>query len=319
MDEINSQTLRYSLEDFNLMRVIYNGSLGVIKIALHIPSGTIMVLKIISKYTVVSRAKNEFVMRERNILKQIRNPYIVRLYSTFQDTENLYMVEEFLQGGDMFRMLKIFRALPLEQARFYCTELVCAICHLHCRGIIYRALKPENVVIDKDGHLRLVDFGMAKRIRDGEKTYTMCGTPDYMAPEIILAVGHNEAADWWTLGILLYEILTGRPPFMDKTPTGLYEKILNSSISFGKIGDFETQNLLKRLLEKNPADRIDMKRIQKHDFFRGIEWRDVLKKKIKPPHAPIVTSKMDSSNFPFVEEMPKTMAFVENVDLFPGF
>ncbi|OMJ83397.1 hypothetical protein SteCoe_15662 [Stentor coeruleus] len=309
----------YNLEDFKLMRVIYNGSLGVIKIALHEPSETPVVLKIISKYTVVSRSKTEFVMRERNILKQIKSPFIVRLLGTFQDIEHLYMVEEFLQGGDLFRLLKNMRTFPLDLARFYTAEIVCAINHLHCRGVIYRGLKPENLALDQEGHIRLVDFGMSKRLKDEEKTYTLCGTPDYLPPEIILATGHNESADWWTVGIFLFEIITGKPPFIDKTPVGLYEKILNSSINFTKITDPVAENLLTKLLVKNPIERINAFDLKKHEFFSQYEWRFVEKKKITPPYVPEITSSLDSSNFPFVECTQATQPFVENVDLFPGF
>ena len=199
MDVIPLQELArhgFSLQDFKLMRVIYSGSLGVIRIAVHIETNTVVILKILIKYTIVSRSKIEYVMRERNILTDIRNPYIVLLLGTFQDNENLYMVEEFLQGGDMYRLLKEIKFLTIELARFYVMEIICAIIHLHLRGIIYRGLKPENVAIDKQGHIRLIDFGMAKRLRDGEKTFTLSGTPDYLAPEVILNSGHNEAADW---------------------------------------------------------------------------------------------------------------------------
>ena len=302
-----------------MMRIIYSGSFGVVKIAQHVKTNTCVVLKIMMKYTVVSRSKTEYVMRERTILKQIRCPFIVLVYGTFQDNENLYIVEEFLQGGDMLRMLRYVRSFNVDLTRFYAAEIVCALSHLHLRSIIYRALKPENIALDGQGHLRLIDFGMAKRLRDGEKTMTLCGTPDYLAPEVILGEGHREPVDWWTLGILLYELLVGKPPFVDKSIPALYHKILTTEVTYAKQIDPIAEDLISLLLIKDQTQRIRLDEVKGHRFFEEIDWREVEKRKLEPLYVPRVTSLLDSSNFPFVEEIPKSQAFVENVDLFSGF
>ena len=191
----SKNTVKYRLDDFKLMRNVYNGTLGVIKIALHVVTQTPVILKIIMKYTVISRSKIDTVIRERTLLKQIKHNFIVKLLGTFQDNENLYLVEEFLQGGDLLMMLKNLRVFDVDYARFFIVEIICAIVHLHLRGIVYRALKPENVAMDAQGHVRLLDFGMAKRLRDREKTFTVCGTPEYLAPEILMRRGHDWACD----------------------------------------------------------------------------------------------------------------------------
>ena len=322
MDQKNFMGLirrKFLIEEFKMMRVIYSGMLGVVKIAVHLESNRAVVLKQIMKYEVLAKSKKEYVLRERSILKQIRSPYIVLLLGTFQDSEHLYLVQEFMQGGDLHNLLKIRKILNSDLAKSYAAQIVCSFSHLHMRGIIYRALKPENICIDNKGFLRLVDFGMAKRIRDGEKTFTMCGTPDYLAPEIILGKGHDENADWWTLGILIYEVLIGRPPFLARDPVALYEKILKNQVVFTKIIECSAESLISELLIKQPEERIKLKQIKKHEFFEGVNWRNIETQNFEPLFTPTITSVLDSSNFPFVEEIMESQPFMEDFDFFPDF
>ena len=173
--------------------------------------------------------------------------------------------------------------------------------------------------MDAQGHVRLLDFGMAKRLRDREKTFTVCGTPEYLAPEILMRRGHDWACDWWTLGIFLYEVLYGRPPFTSRNPSGIYDKILHSRLKFPKAIDEKAKNLIESLLVKDPEKRIGIKKIKKHEFFKDVDWKLAETKELKPSFVPMVTTLLDSSNFPYVEEIPKNLPFIENVDLFPGF
>lgn len=311
--------IEYCLADFKIIRIIYIGSFGLIKLAQYLKTSTAVVLKVIMKFSVVSRSKTEYVKREALILKQIRNPFIVLLLGTFQDNENLYMVEEFVQGGDLNRLLREKRVFDLDFARFLVAEILCGLDHLHLRGVIYRALKPENILIDCEGHVKLVDFGMAKKLKDGERAVTLCGTPDYLAPEVILGEGHGEATDLWSLGIFLFEVLVGKPPFMENSIPALYHKILNFDQEFPKSINPVAEDLINSLLIKDQSERITIRHTKKHGFFHGFDWRTAENRLLTPVYLPRITSQLDSSNFPIVEEVFKTLPFVENVDLFPGF
>lgn len=243
----------------------------------------------------------------------------MQCFGRFQDRENLYLIFEFLQGGDLLRLRNLLRVFSLELTQFYLAEILEALDHLHCRNVVYRGLKPENVVLDGQGHIRLVDFGMVKKVEDGERCFTVTGTPEYLAPEVILKAGHGEEVDLWTLGIVLFEFLTGKLPFTGRSPMVLYDKILNLEPNFSKIGDCQAQELCRQLLQKDFGNRIGVREVRKHKFFEGVDWRMVRMKKVKPLHVPSVSSPLDSSNFLFVDEVMVSQPFVENVGIFAGF
>lgn len=161
--------------------------------------------------------------QEKDVLATIHHPFIVNLIESFKDETHLYLVLELVQGGEVFRLIREEKVFPNDVALFYTTEIICALEHLHKNNVAYRDLKPENLLINEDGHIKLTDFGFAKKIED--KSYTLCGTPEYLAPEIILGQGHNWGVDWWALGVLIYEMLSGYPPFYDSTPFNIYKKI----------------------------------------------------------------------------------------------
>lgn len=309
----------YKLQDFELMRVLSFGVLSYVRLVIHIETKKVFALKTISKFQVVAKNKTEFILREKSILFSISNPFIVKCYSRFQDQEHLYFLFEYLQGGDLCRHLRLERSFSIELSRFYLAEIFDALSHLHNRNLIYRALKPENIVLDSEGHIRLVDFGMSKRLQDNERTYTLSGTPDYLAPEVILKIGHGEEADIWTLGVVLFEFISGRLPFYGKSPMALYDRILNSDPNFIKIYDRNAEDLCVKLLQKDFSNRIKIRDIKKHKFFDGVDWRKVHNKNLKPVFVPNITSHLDSSNFPFIEDVPVVHPFAEGVDIFPGF
>lgn len=214
------------------------------------------------------------------------HPFIVALRYAFQTKAKLYMVFDFISGGELFQHLKNVEYFPEERARFYAAEILLALEFLHKKHIIYRDLKPENVLLDTEGHVKITDFGLAKDIKDG-KTNTFCGTDEYLAPEIILNEPYNESVDYWALGVLIFEMLTGWPPWQDQNRKGLFEKIVKQPVELIHKNISESAaDLIKKMLAKRVADRIKPEDLKKHKFFACIDFNKLYKKNIKPPFKP---------------------------------
>ncbi|KAF6730477.1 cAMP-dependent protein kinase catalytic subunit PRKX [Oryzias melastigma] len=210
------------------------------------------------------------------------------------------MLMDFVAGGELFSYLRSRGRFSNAAGLFYTSEIVCAIEYLHSKLIVYRDLKPENILLDAEGHIRLTDFGFAKKLSD--KTWTLCGTPEYLAPEVIQSKGHGRAVDWWALGILVFEMLAGYPPFFDDNPFGIYQKILSGKLDFPRHLDFYVKDLIKKLLVIDRARRLgNMKNgaddVKKHRWFKMVDWEAVPLKKLKPPITPKVSHEGDTSNF----------------------
>jgi serine/threonine protein kinase len=187
----------------------------------------------------------EHVLNEKSLLSTIDHPGIIKLYTTWNDLNNLYLLLEYVPGGELFYYIRLYGQLTLEMTRFYCAEIILILEYLHSRNFIYRDLKPENILLDCDGHLKLIDFGFAKFVID--RTWTMCGTPSYLAPEIIAGNGHGRAVDWWSFGILFFEMLAGYPPFIDDNPSYLFSKIRQpETIVYPDFFTLETIDLIKK-------------------------------------------------------------------------
>ena len=184
----------------------------------------------------------------------MNHPFIISLLWSSKDAENLYLLFPFICGGELFTYLRRAPRFSESQTLFYAAEIVSALCYLHSLSIAYRDLKPENILLDKDGHVVITDFGFAKRIPD--RTWTLCGTPDYLAPEVIQSKGHNKAVDWWALGILIYEMLAGYPPFFDENHFGIYQKILAGKIEWPSVISKIARDLIRRLLVKDRTKRL---------------------------------------------------------------
>uniref|UniRef100_A0A8C2GZS3 cGMP-dependent protein kinase n=1 Tax=Cyprinus carpio TaxID=7962 RepID=A0A8C2GZS3_CYPCA len=261
-------------------------------------------MKILKKRHIVDTRQQEHIRSEKLIMQEAHSDFIVRLYRTFKDSKYLYMLMEACLGGELWTILRDRGNFDDSTTRFYTACVVEAFAYLHSKGIIYRDLKPENLILDHRGYAKLVDFGFAKKIGFGKKTWTFCGTPEYVAPEIILNKGHDISADYWSLGILMYELLTGSPPFSGPDPMKTYNIILRGidMIEFPKKITKNAANLIKKLCRDTPSERLGnlkngVKDIQKHKWFEGFNWDGLRKGTLTPPIIPNVTSSTDTSNF----------------------
>lgn len=306
----NKTAKHLTIEDFDLLKVVGKGSFGKVMQVRKIDTQRIYALKTIRKAHIVSRSEVNHTLAERTVLAQIDNPFIVPLKFSFQSPEKLYLVLAFINGGELFHHLQREGRFDLNRARFYTAELLCALECLHQFNVIYRDLKPENILLDYTGHIALCDFGLCKLNMDSQdKTNTFCGTPEYLAPELLLGKGYTKVVDWWTLGVLFYEMLTGLPPFYDQNTNEMYRKIMHEPLRFPDDMDREARSLLTGLLERDPAKRLGVNgaaEIKAHPFFAQIDWKRLMNKKYAAPFKPSVESAIDTSNFDqeFTSEEP---------------
>ncbi|KAI5124331.1 hypothetical protein M0805_008938 [Coniferiporia weirii] len=257
-------------------------------------------LKVLRKNEIVRLRQVEHVAAERYILSRVRHPFIVDLYATFQDNLNVYMLISYVPGGELFTHLRRAQRFTPDVTRFYLATIVLALKYLHSFNIVYRDLKPENLLLDSRGYLRLTDFGFAKIVED--RTWTLCGTPEYLAPEIIQSDGHGKAADWWACGILCYEMLVGYPPFFDESAYGIYEKILRGRIYWPRDMDPLSRELIKAFLHPDRSKRLGNmiggpQDVLDHPWFRGVDWGALERHEIKAPIVPHVYSPDDTRHF----------------------
>lgn len=290
----------YTLDDLEILKTVGTGTFGRVCLCRVRASGEYRALKVLNIQDLVRLKQVEHVKNEKAILQTVNHPFIVNMMWHHKDSTFLYMLFEYICGGELFSYLRSTGKFPLPTAVFYASEIVSALSYLHSLSVVYRDVKPENLLLDRDGHLKITDFGFSKKLVD--RTWTLCGTPEYLAPEIILGKGHNRAVDWWALGILLYEMLAGHPPFFDDNPFGIYEKILNGQFQFPRHIDGSARDLIKKLLVADRTRRLgSMKNgsedVRRHKIFRHVVWNDVYNKKTQPPIVPKVSHEGDTRNF----------------------
>lgn len=299
-----------SIDDFDLLKVIGKGSFGKVMQVRKKDTKKIYALKAIRKSYIVSKSEVTHTLAERTVLARIDCPFIVPLKFSFQSQEKLYLVLACINGGELFYHLQREGRFDLSRSRFYAAELLCVLDTLHKMDVIYRDLKPENILLDYQGHIALCDFGLCKlNMKDEDKTDTFCGTPEYLAPELLLGQGYSKVVDWWTLGVLLYEMLTGLPPYYDENVPKMYKKILQDPLVFPDGFDRDAKDLLIGLLSRDPQRRLGYNgadEIKNHPFFSQLSWKRLLMKGYIPPYKPPVTSATDTSNFDqeFTREKP---------------
>ena len=298
------------MNDFELLKVIGKGSFGKVMQVVKKDTKQIYALKTIRKQHIVASMEVDHTMAERTVLARVLNPFIVPLKFSFQLPEKLYLVLSFINGGELYFHLQKEGRFLMDRLRFYIAELLTALELLHQMNVIYRDLKLENILLDYQGHIALCDFGLCKlNMKDNDKTNTFCGTPEYLAPELLLNQGYTRSVDWWTLGTLLYEMLTGLPPFYDENIKTMYNKILNDPLKFPPMLErTDAKDLLTKLLQKDPKLRLsDAADIKAHPFFKDIDWHKLLSKSYLPPFKPNVENLLDTSNFDqdFTREKPQ--------------
>jgi RAC serine/threonine-protein kinase len=292
------------LDSFKMIKVIGKGSFGKVFLVKENQTGEMFALKVLRKDNIIKRNQVEHTKTERSVLGYCKHPFIVSMNMAFQSKDKLYFVLDYCAGGELFFHLENLGKFPEPRARFYAAEIILAISYVHSLGIIYRDLKPENVLLDARGHVRLTDFGLSKEgiSESSSGTNSFCGTPEYLAPEILNRQGHGRAVDWWSLGALLYEMLTGLPPFYCKDRERLFEKIRNSDLHYPASLSKTAKHLLLGLLTRDPKIRLgsgenDARDIQVHEFFSEIDWDKLSTGGIPPPWKPTINGSLDTSQF----------------------
>lgn len=326
-----------TLQNFRILRTLGKGSFGKVLLVINKDSGVYYAMKVLSKDLIKRQNQVTHTKAEREILEKINHPFVVKLKYAFQNPEKLFLVTEYMAGGELYYHMRKEGSFNEARARFYACEITLALEHLHSQNIIYRDLKPENILLDEEGHIKLTDFGLSKILCNSRKqssdsmssseeqtskTYTICGTPEYLAPEIIQGKGYNHSVDWWSLGVVLYEMLVGWSPFKENKhklditvyskPIPVHRKISQTAMDF-----------IKKLLNLDPTKRLgsndeDISDIKDHPFFKGVNWDNFAHKNVQAPYRPIIRNKEDVSNFDrvFTEEEPDMPSYTRS-SLFP--
>lgn len=292
---------KYGLADFQVMRSLGTGSFGRVHLARSVHNGRYYAMKVLKKERVVRMKQVEHTNDERRMLAIVEHPFITRMWGTFQDANAVFMIMDYIEGGELFTLLRKSQRFPNPVAKFYAAEVCLAIEYLHEHTIIYRDLKPENILLDRNGHIKLTDFGFSKEVKD--VTYTLCGTPDYIAPEVVATKPYNKSVDWWSFGILIFEMLTGYTPFYDSSPMKTYENILKGEIRYPEYMHHDALNLLQRLITRNLSERLGnlqggSQDVKDHPWFGEVVWERLLSRDIETPYEPPIQANTgDTSQF----------------------
>ncbi|XP_016995405.1 RAC serine/threonine-protein kinase [Drosophila takahashii] len=299
----SSGVKKVTLENFEFLKVLGKGTFGKVILCREKATAKLYAIKILKKEVIIQKDEVAHTLTESRVLKSTNHPFLISLKYSFQTNDRLCFVMQYVNGGELFWHLSHERIFTEDRTRFYGAEIISALGYLHSQGIIYRDLKLENLLLDKDGHIKVADFGLCKEdITYGRTTKTFCGTPEYLAPEVLDDNDYGQAVDWWGTGVVMYEMICGRLPFYNRDHDVLFTLILVEEVKFPRNITDEAKNLLAGLLAKDPKKRLgggkdDVKEIQAHPFFASINWSDLVLKKIPPPFKPQVTSDTDTRYF----------------------
>lgn len=285
-----------ALDDFDQLKVIGRGGFGRVLLVRKRDTGKVYAMKILKKAVIAARGEVEHTRTERSVLSKLDHPFLAKLHWSFQTEECLYFVMDFINGGELFHHLSREKRFPESRAKFYAAQIVSGMEYLHKAGVIYRDLKPENLLLNYAGNIVMTDFGLSKEglhAKDS-RTATFCGTPEYLAPEIIKGDNYTKAIDWWSVGTLLYEMLTGLPPFYTEDEENMYHKIMTADLVIPSFFTPEVADLIKQFLARDPAQRLqDPVKIRSHPFFADISWEKLEACELTPPFVPNVTAPDD--------------------------
>eukprot|EP00039_Didymoeca_costata_P018441 m.333463 g.333463 ORF g.333463 m.333463 type:complete len:548 (-) comp17148_c0_seq1:94-1737(-) len=291
-------------DDYTFLKVLGKGSFGKVMLAEVKKTKEVVAIKVLKKDVLVEDDDVECAIAEKNVLaKACMHPYLTKMHACFQSADRLYYVMEFVSGGDLLFQIQQARRFKEDRARFYAAEIVLGLLFLHNQHIVYRDLKLDNVMLDGDGHIKIADFGMCKEdVGDGNLATTFCGTPDYIAPEIIKEIPYGPSVDWWALGVLLYEMLAGQPPFDAETEEELFPAILRHEVLYPVWLNKEAVDCCKKLLIKDPLGRLGCgpsgeNDLKTHPFFSTIDWVKLDKREIEPPFKPAAKKGNLTANF----------------------
>jgi serine/threonine protein kinase len=287
--------------DLHDITILGCGAFGKVLLVKNKNDGETYALKCQGKKSIVENGLQEHVINEAKVMAELDHPFIIKLYATMVDTQYIYFVMELLLGGEIFTHLRKLGSFEESWTRFYSGSVLAAFAIMHQKGMAYRDLKPENLVLDDKGYCKMVDLGLAKHIVDG-KAWTLCGTPDYLAPEIILNEGHNIAVDYWALGVLIYEMVCGVPPFYAEEAMEIYERILNGTVPIPSSFSKSMGDIVRKLLKQQQTKRLGVTKggtlaVMKHKWYSGFDWDGLIQRKLSVPILPQIKNREDHSNF----------------------
>ena len=288
-----------SLKDFTTLKILGKGSYGKVYLVKNINTNKIYAMKILDKQFLLEKNQITHTKTERIALEKLKHPFIVKLNYAFQDFKNLYFITEFLQGGELFYHLRKKSGFKEKAVKFYMSQVLLALEFMHDNNYIYRDLKPENIMIDKQGNIKLTDFGLSKILKPNETTYTLCGTAEYLAPEIIFGKGYDKTCDWFSFGVVIFELFCGYHPFGRKNKKIDPTIYLRKTYIPEKVGK-KAKDLIEKLFVSNPKNRLGYKsadEIKNHPFFKDIDFKKVLNKEYKPPFIPQLDNETDLKYF----------------------
>jgi len=294
---------KIGIEDFELIKVLGKGTFGKVVLSRYRKDGQLVAIKILKKAVIIAKDEVAHTLTENRVLQTCKHPFLTELKYSFTTTHHLCFVMEYVNGGELFFHLSRERRFTEHRTRFYGAEIILALRYLHQNSVIYRDLKLENLLLDSQGHIKIADFGLCKEeITYGATTKTFCGTPEYLAPEVLDDNDYGRAVDWWGVGVVMYEMMCGRLPFYSRDHEKLFEMILMKNVQFPSDLSVNAQNILRGLLDKDPLRRLggrvdDADEIMTHPFFATINWQDLYDKKIPPPFKPEVSSETDTRYF----------------------
>ncbi|XP_057304015.1 RAC-beta serine/threonine-protein kinase-like [Hydractinia symbiolongicarpus] len=304
---------KMTLEDFEILKVLGKGTFAKVMLGKEKKTGNVFAIKLLRKDVILAKDEVEHTLTENRVLQSTKHPFLTELKYSFQTPDRLVFVMECVNGGDLFFHLQREKVFSEAWSKFYGAEITLALKYLHEEKIVYRDVKLENLLIDSDGHIKLIDFGLCKQeISFADITQTFCGTPEYLAPEVLEDDHYGNAVDWWGFGVVLYEMLCGRLPFYNRDHEVLFELVLREPVRFPSCLTPQSKSILNGLLEKSPEKRLggtirDAEQVMEHEFFELINWNDIFHKKIPPPFKPSIDNKEDVKYFDedFTRETPR--------------
>eukprot|EP01127_Copromyxa_protea_P007271 TRINITY_DN17198_c0_g1_i1.p1 TRINITY_DN17198_c0_g1~~TRINITY_DN17198_c0_g1_i1.p1 ORF type:complete len:479 (-),score=114.93 TRINITY_DN17198_c0_g1_i1:30-1466(-) len=293
------QVEKVSVDDFETLKVIGRGGFGRVLLVRKKDNRKVYAMKVLKKSMIAARGEVEHTRTEKSVLAKVDHPFLAKLYWSFQTEDSLYLIMDFINGGELFHHLSQEKSFAEERAKFYAAQIISGMEYLHGHGVIYRDLKPENILLSSAGNVVMTDFGLSKEGLSAadSRTATFCGTPEYLAPEIIKGEDYTKAIDWWSVGTLIYEMLTGLPPFYTEDEENMYHKIMTADLVFPSYFSPEVSDIISLFLKRDPKERLqDPNKIKSHPWFNNIDWTKLVRLQIQPPFVPHVKNEEDVAN-----------------------